>query len=80
MTRVSRARHTRPDSLCAQTSTRCQCQSARLAGCWRSVRRGGQPRVVFGFTITDGGIVAIELIADPERLRGLDLAIPGGGD
>lgn len=36
---------------------------------------GGQPRVVFGFTITRGKIVAIELIADPERLRQLDLVI-----
>jgi RNA polymerase sigma factor (sigma-70 family) len=35
---------------------------------------GGQPRVVFGFTITRGKIVEIELVADPERLRGLDLA------
>jgi RNA polymerase sigma-70 factor, ECF subfamily len=36
---------------------------------------GGQPRVVFGFTITDGRIVAIDLVADPERLRQLDLAV-----
>jgi RNA polymerase sigma factor (sigma-70 family) len=36
---------------------------------------GGQPRVVFGFTIADGRIVEIELLADPERLRQLDLAI-----
>jgi ketosteroid isomerase-like protein len=34
---------------------------------------GGRPRVVFGFTITDGRIVEIELLADPERLAGLDL-------
>jgi hypothetical protein len=31
--------------------------------------------VVFGFTITDGRVVEIELLADPERLRQLDLAI-----
>jgi RNA polymerase sigma-70 factor (ECF subfamily) len=37
--------------------------------------QGGQPRVVFGFTITDGRIVAIELVADPERLARLDLTI-----
>ena len=36
---------------------------------------GGRPRVVFGFTITDGKIVAIDLIADPEQLRKLDLVI-----
>jgi RNA polymerase sigma-70 factor (ECF subfamily) len=31
--------------------------------------------VVFGFTITGGKIVAIEMLADPERLRQLDLAV-----
>jgi RNA polymerase sigma factor (sigma-70 family) len=36
---------------------------------------GGRPRIVFGFTITDGRIVEIELLADPERLRRLDLAV-----
>jgi RNA polymerase sigma factor (sigma-70 family) len=36
---------------------------------------GGQPRVVFAFTIRGGRIVAIDLLADPERLRRLDLAI-----
>jgi len=36
---------------------------------------GGQPRVVFGFTITHGKIVAIDLVADPERLRQLDLTV-----
>jgi hypothetical protein len=36
---------------------------------------GGQARVAFGFTITRGKIVAIELIADPARLRLLDLAV-----
>jgi hypothetical protein len=35
----------------------------------------GQPRVVFGFTITAGSIVAIEMISDPKTLRGLDLEI-----
>ena len=39
---------------------------------------GGQPRVVFEFTITRGKIVAIDLVADPERLRQLDLAILDG--
>ena len=36
---------------------------------------GGQPRVVFDFTITGGKVVAIGLIADPERLHQLDLTI-----
>ncbi len=35
----------------------------------------GRPRVVFSFTITRGKIVAIDLLADPERLSQLDLAI-----
>ncbi|MBJ7598595.1 MAG: hypothetical protein DLM67_11990 [Candidatus Nephthysia bennettiae] len=36
---------------------------------------GGQPLVVFGFTMARGKIVAIDLLADPERLRQLDLAV-----
>jgi RNA polymerase sigma factor (sigma-70 family) len=36
---------------------------------------GGRPRVVFGFTITGGKVVGIELLADPERLRELDLVV-----
>jgi RNA polymerase sigma-70 factor, ECF subfamily len=36
---------------------------------------GGRPRVVFGFTITGGKVVQIDLIADPERLGRLDLLI-----
>jgi RNA polymerase sigma-70 factor (ECF subfamily) len=36
---------------------------------------GGQPRVVFGFPITDGKIVAIDILADPEHLGRLDLEI-----
>ncbi len=35
---------------------------------------GGRPRVVFGFTITDGKISAISLRADPAMLRDLDVA------
>jgi RNA polymerase sigma-70 factor (ECF subfamily) len=35
--------------------------------------QGGEPRVVFGFTIEDGKITAIEMIADPDRLGQLDL-------
>src|SRR5215468_7629296 len=36
---------------------------------------GGQPRVVFGFTINKGKITAIDMLADPERLRQLDLIV-----
>ena len=36
--------------------------------------QSGKPRVVFAFTIKAGKIVAIDLIADPERIRDLDLA------
>jgi RNA polymerase sigma factor (sigma-70 family) len=32
----------------------------------------GEPRVIFSFTMAHGKIVAIDLIADPERLRQLD--------
>ena len=39
---------------------------------------GGEPRVVFGFTITRGKIVAIDLLSDPARLGQLDLAILDG--
>jgi hypothetical protein len=35
--------------------------------------QGGTPRVVFGFTISDATIVAIELLADAERLAELDI-------
>jgi RNA polymerase sigma-70 factor (ECF subfamily) len=38
----------------------------------------GRPRVVFGFTMTRGKIVAIDLIADPVRLGQLDLTILNG--
>jgi RNA polymerase sigma factor (sigma-70 family) len=36
---------------------------------------GGRPRVVFGFTITGGKIVELDLVADPARLSRLDLAV-----
>ena len=39
---------------------------------------GGRPRVAFGFTVVDGRVAAIELIADPERLARLDLTIIEG--
>jgi RNA polymerase sigma-70 factor (ECF subfamily) len=37
---------------------------------------GRQPRVVFEFTISDGRIVGIELLSDPERLRELLIELP----
>src|SRR5215207_6461428 len=36
---------------------------------------GGQPRVIYSFTVSGGKIIAIDLIADPARLRVLDLVI-----
>ncbi len=36
---------------------------------------GEEPRVVFGFTIARGKIVAIDMLADPVRLGQLDLVI-----
>ncbi len=36
---------------------------------------GGRPRVVFGFTLRHGQIVEIDILADPTRLRRLDLAV-----
>jgi RNA polymerase sigma factor (sigma-70 family) len=38
--------------------------------------RGGRPQVVFAFTVADGTIVAIELLADPERLARMELVFP----
>jgi hypothetical protein len=38
----------------------------------------GRPRVVFEFTIADGRIVEIDLLADPGHLRQLDLVVLGG--
>lgn len=39
---------------------------------------GGQLRAVFSFTIANDKIVAIEMLADPARLAGMDLAILDG--
>jgi hypothetical protein len=36
---------------------------------------GGKPRVVFGFTIRGGKVVAIDLLGNPERIQRLDLKI-----
>ena len=45
--------------------------SAESRGCG-----GGRPRVAFVFSIAHAKVVAIEMVADPERLRQLDLTIP----
>jgi RNA polymerase sigma factor (sigma-70 family) len=39
------------------------------------VTRRGRPFSVMGFTVTGGKIVAIDVLADPERLRQLDLSV-----
>jgi len=39
------------------------------------VVRDGRPQVVFGFTVADGRVVAIDVLADPDRLAHLDLAV-----
>jgi len=36
---------------------------------------GGRPRVVFRFAIADGGITGIDLVADPDELGELDVAM-----
>jgi RNA polymerase sigma-70 factor (ECF subfamily) len=37
----------------------------------------GQPVAVIGFTVSGGKIVEIDAIADPARIRGLNLAVLG---
>ena len=37
----------------------------------------GEARMVFDFTIEDGKVVEIDLIADPERIRELEPTHPG---
>jgi RNA polymerase sigma-70 factor (ECF subfamily) len=39
------------------------------------VAANGRPLSVMGFSVTDGKIVAIDVLADPERLHELDLAV-----
>jgi hypothetical protein len=38
---------------------------------------GGRPRVVLAFTTSGQRITAVDAIADPDRIRQLDLVIPG---
>ena len=35
----------------------------------------GKPRMVFAFTVTDDAVVAIDLLADPDRLAQLELTL-----
>jgi RNA polymerase sigma factor (sigma-70 family) len=37
--------------------------------------QGGRPRVVFAFTVSDGTIVELEMVADPDRLSRMDLVV-----
>jgi RNA polymerase sigma-70 factor (ECF subfamily) len=39
---------------------------------------GGRPRVAFAFTIADGRITALEILADPARLEAIDLEVLEG--
>jgi RNA polymerase sigma factor (sigma-70 family) len=39
---------------------------------------GGKPTAVMGVTVARGKIVEIDILADPERLRRLDLTLPDG--
>ncbi len=40
-----------------------------------SWRPGGRPFSIMGFTIASGKIVVIDILADPQRLSRLDLAV-----
>jgi RNA polymerase sigma factor (sigma-70 family) len=42
------------------------------------VRPGGRPFAVAGFTVSDGRIAEIDILADPDRLRELDLTVLEG--
>jgi RNA polymerase sigma-70 factor (ECF subfamily) len=39
--------------------------------------QGGVPRVVFGFTVADGRIVAVDVVADAATLGDLEIVYPG---
>ena len=39
--------------------------------------QGGRPRVVFEFTVSDDKVVAIQMVADAERLSAMDLVLDG---
>jgi RNA polymerase sigma-70 factor (ECF subfamily) len=51
-------------------------QTARVDGVVDALwAPGGLPRLVFAFTIRGGRITAIELLADPDRLRQMDVTV-----
>jgi len=61
--------------------------SGRARAAWPALVNGaagavwiqhGRPRMVFGFTISGGKIAAIDLLADPGRIRQLDLVLLRG--
>lgn len=54
-------------------------RSALVNGAAGQIRfRGGRPFSVLGFTITDGRVATIDILADPERLADLDLSLLDG--
>ena len=54
-------------------------QSALVNGAVGAVwAPGGQPRAAFSFNVQHGKIVEIEIVADPARLRELDIAVLNG--
>ena len=54
-------------------------QPARIDGAAGAVwAPGGEPRAAFRFEVAHGRVVAIELVADPARLRQLDLEVLAG--
>jgi RNA polymerase sigma factor (sigma-70 family) len=51
-------------------------QLARVDGAVGAVwAPGGRPRAVFRFTVSDGKIAEIDVIVDPERVRGLEVVL-----
>jgi RNA polymerase sigma factor (sigma-70 family) len=75
--RLGAARETRGAERVAAFSRRARgARRALLDGAAAAVwMRGDQPRVVYGFTTSGNRITAIDLIADPARLRQVDLVI-----
>jgi RNA polymerase sigma-70 factor (ECF subfamily) len=41
---------------------------------------GGKPYAVMAFTVVDGRIVSIDILADPDRLAALDLSVLDDSD
>jgi RNA polymerase sigma factor (sigma-70 family) len=39
---------------------------------------GGRPRMIFDFSVVDGRVVAIDLLADPEQIAALPIEVLGG--